>query len=128
MSLFKQMFSSRNHQKKEIQILWQKIDDLNQLNTIKEESKEKTVVIFKHSTRCGISRMALNRFEKNFDSDSGKLSLYLLDLLAHRNISNEIAFQFKVHHESPQLIVIQNGKAVYHASHSGIDAKDLNRF
>ena len=71
--------------------------------------------------------MALKQFENEFDLDSldQKVLLYFLDLLEYRGISNEIAVRFNVIHQSPQLLLIQNGKSVYAVSHSDIDAEEL---
>ena len=71
--------------------------------------------------------MVLKQFENEYSLEN-KLALYFLDLLEHRDISNEIANSFGVVHQSPQLIVIQNGVSVYNSSHESIDAKDLERF
>lgn len=131
MEFLKKIFSSEKNEKSQESkqaISWKMLENSEQLETIKEESESKPVAIFKHSTRCGISRMALNRFEKNYAVSSDEMSLYFLDLLSNRSLSNEIANQFQVVHESPQLIVIRDGKAVYHTSHSGIDAQSLHRF
>ena len=68
--------------------------------------------------------MALKQFEREFDLNE-TVDAYFLDLIAHRDISNEIASRFGVYHESPQLILIKNGKAVYDVSHSDIDAVAL---
>lgn len=106
---------------------WNALTNINQLNQIVEESNENLVIIFKHSTRCSISRFALKQFEKEFDL-KGKVKPYFLDLLEHRDISNEIALQFGIQHQSPQLIVIKNGVAVYDTSHDSIDASALKRF
>jgi bacillithiol system protein YtxJ len=100
---------------------------LGQLNEIVNESTEKPVVIFKHSTRCSISRMALRQFEQEFDLE-GKVVPYYLDLLEHRDISNDIANRFGVYHQSPQLILIKEGKAIYDRSHESIDANKLVDF
>ena len=106
---------------------WILLKNLGQLNEIITISHEKPVVIFKHSTRCSVSRMALKQFENEFDLDSldQKVLLYFLDLLEYRGISNEIAVRFNVIHQSPQLLLIQNGKSVYAVSHSDIDAEEL---
>lgn len=103
---------------------WNDLTEIRQLDALIGESADRPVAIFKHSTRCGISRMALKTFESEMPSASG-IGLYFLDLLEHRNISNEIARRFEVMHESPQIILIKNGKAVYHDSHSGISAERL---
>lgn len=132
MSLFKNMFGSseeENHlvPKGETKIEWRQLTDLGQLNEIVDLSNNQAVLIFKHSTRCSISRMALKNFEKEFDLED-KIIPYFLDLLNHRDISNEIASRFEVVHQSPQLLLIKNGSVIYHDSHSGIDADKLNSY
>ena len=132
MSLFKNIFGGseeENHivPKDETKIAWRQLKDLGQLNEIVDLSNDQAVLIFKHSTRCSISRMALKNFEKEFDLEE-KIIPYFLDLLNHRDISNEIANRFEVVHQSPQLLVIKNGKAIFTASHSDIDATILDRF
>lgn len=101
---------------------------LSQLDEIDAVSETKPVVIFKHSTRCSISRFALKQFDAAFSYPEDKIDWYLLDLLNHRDISNEMAYRYNVQHQSPQILVIKNGKAVYHDSHDGIDANDLKQF
>ncbi len=119
--------NSENTNKEESKINWNNLEKIEQLETIVTESKEKPIVIFKHSTRCSISRMALKQFENGYDYED-KITSYFLDLLNHRDISNEIATRFGVFHQSPQMIVIKDGKSVYNASHSDIDAEDLAKF
>ena len=127
MSFFKNMFnSSEEKDSNENKINWNELTDLGQLNEIIAISNEKPVAIFKHSTRCSVSRMALKQFENEFNS-SDKVTPYFLDLIAHRDISNEIATRFGVYHQSPQLILIKEGKAVYNVSHSDIDAEELGK-
>jgi bacillithiol system protein YtxJ len=127
MSFFKNMFnSSEEKDSNENKINWNELTDLGQLNEIIAGSNEKPVAIFKHSTRCSVSRMALKQFENEFNS-SDKVTPYFLDLIAHRDISNEIATRFGVTHQSPQLILIKEGKAVYNVSHSDIDAEELGK-
>ena len=107
---------------------WIPFNNLAQISEISENSVNKPVLIFKHSTRCSISRMALRQFEKEFDLDATQIDNYFLDLLNYREISNEIGEHFAVQHQSPQLILIQNEQATYHVSHSDIDASDLKQF
>lgn len=127
MSFFQNIFNSSDDKDlKENKINWNELTDLGQLNEIIFVSNEKPVAIFKHSTRCSVSRMALKQFENEFDL-SDKVTPYFLDLIAHRDISNAIADQFGVTHQSPQLIVIKNGKAIYNVSHSDIDAEELGK-
>jgi len=127
MSLLKNMFGTSQQNQEGFKIDWRQLTDLRQLNEIINESSENPILIFKHSTRCGISRMVLRRFENEFDLRQ-EITPYFLDLLAHRDISNAIAERFDVFHQSPQLIVIENGKAVYHTSHDTIEASKLEQF
>ncbi|MEO7979119.1 bacillithiol system redox-active protein YtxJ [Flavobacterium sp.] len=125
MSFLNSIFgSSENADSSKSKINWTQLTDILQLQEIEAISNEKPVVIFKHSTRCSISRMALKQFEREFDLNDS-VDAYFLDLIAHRDVSNEIARKFNVYHESPQLILIRNGKAVYDVSHSDIDAGEL---
>lgn len=126
MSIFNSIFGNSEENKKVTgKINWIDLTDLGQLNEIVAASGEKPVVIFKHSTRCSVSRMALKQFENEFDS-AEKAETYFLDLIAYRDISNEIASRFQVMHQSPQLLLIKNGKSVYDVSHSDIDSQKLN--
>jgi len=128
MSVFSNLFGSSEKQDNfSGKINWIPLTDLGQLNEIISSSNEKPVVIFKHSTRCIVSRTALKQFEKEYDVETlhCNVSTYFLDLLEHRDISNEIASRFEVYHQSPQLLLIKNGKSVYDVSHSDIDALEL---
>lgn len=103
---------------------WNKLRDVSQLDSISQDSFEKPQLIFKHSTRCVISRFSLKQFEKNFKS-AEEITPYFLDLLQHRDVSNEIANRFEVIHQSPQLLLIKEGKCIFEASHDAIDASIL---
>jgi len=107
---------------------WRKLSSVDQLNHIKKASKTKTQAIFKHSTRCGISRMVSRNFESSFDLSAEDVDLYYLDLLSYREVSDEISAKFQVWHESPQFIVIKNGVVVHHASHSAITPQVLHQY
>lgn len=127
MSLFKNIFGSQDEENKGSKVDWRMLTNVDDLNQVVNESAGKLVLIFKHSTRCSISRMALKQFENEFDLQD-KITPYFLDLLNHRDVSNEIASKFDVYHQSPQLIVIQDGKSIYDASHDSIDAQSLQKF
>lgn len=105
---------------------WKVIENSNEINEIKEASHHKLQLIFKHSTRCIISKMALKNFESDFLLHD-VIDAYYLDLIAYRDISNEIAEVFAVEHQSPQILLIKDGVAVYTASHESIDANVLTK-
>ena len=124
MGLFNVFGKNDNKGMESSKINWNALTALQQLNEISEESNQKPVVIFKHSTRCSISRMALKQFENNFNLHD-EVKPYFLDLIEHRDVSNEIANRFEVVHQSPQILLIKDGKSVYDVSHDGIDAEVL---
>ncbi|HEX7413696.1 MAG TPA: bacillithiol system redox-active protein YtxJ [Bacteroidia bacterium] len=105
---------------------WNTLNHISQLDSINEESKSIKIMLFKHSTRCSISSMALTRIESNWkDSDSQLIKPYYLDLIANRDISNLIAEKYGIEHQSPQALVISNGKCIYHESHTNIRYNDI---
>ena len=102
---------------------WIQLNRLQQLDEIRQKSKDKPQVIFKHSTRCSVSSMAKNRLErKEFPKEA---DFYYLDLIANRNISLQIEEDFKVYHESPQVLIIKSGECIYDESHSGINMEEI---
>lgn len=106
---------------------WNSLSEEAQLKAIREESQEHPVMIFKHSTRCSISSMALARMERNWkDQASGGISPYLLDLIANRSLSNAVATEFGVQHQSPQVLLISKGKCIYDASHYDISFDEIS--
>lgn len=97
----------------------------DQLELIREESKSKPVLIFKHSARCSISRVALDRLERRWSVDADRIKPYFLDLLTYREMSNRVASQFNVEHESPQILLIRNGSAILDRSHFDIEIGEI---
>ena len=102
---------------------WIHLTDEEQLNNIIVKSQEKAQVIFKHSNRCSISSVALQRLQRA--NQSGEIDFYFLDLIRYRPISNKIAEVFKVRHESPQVLVIKDGKCIFNESHLSIDMHEI---
>lgn len=103
---------------------WIDLTSVDQIKNLKEESQASPVVIFKHSTTCSISAMAMHRLQRK----SVDAKVYYLDLRANRGVSNFIAETFDVIHESPQVLIIDKGKAVYHRSHSDINPSEIQEF
>ncbi len=128
MNLFKKIRNSSTKTGQKPVFPWINLTDASQLQNIVESSNSKLQIIFKHSTRCGISRMVKNQFEKDYNIDQAKADLYYLDLLNYRDISNAVTHTFSVNHESPQLLAVKQGKVVVHASHGAINDIDLTKF
>jgi bacillithiol system protein YtxJ len=124
MSFLKNLLDS---QRGDTQQNWVHLTSIEQLDEIEKLSEERPVVIFKHSTTCGISAAAKSRLEAvPFNSENGLF--YYLDLLTYRPVSNKVAEKFGVVHQSPQIIVIKNGKAIYNNSHHAINGGLVNEW
>lgn len=106
---------------------WIAITEEQQLENVKESSKSKPAVIFKDSVTCGISAHAKNKLETAWDFDASEIDFYYLDLLSNRNISNKIAADFGVTHQSPQIIVVKDEKVVDHFSHQSISVDRIRK-
>ncbi len=128
MGIFNKFLKHSTDKKEEKTLPWIDLEGIEQLQGIAEKSSEKPQIIFKHSTRCGISRMVKNQFESDYQISEDQADLYYLDLLNYREISNEIAQKFGVYHESPQLLVIKNGVVSVHDSHGGINDLELEKY
>lgn len=105
---------------------WINLTSKDQLHESFHNSVHRPQLYFKHSTRCGISKMALKEFEKSNVLINSSADFFLLDLLNHRDISNEIAIISTIEHQSPQAILILNRQVIYSASHGTIDGDKIN--
>ncbi len=128
MGIFNRILGNKQKVEEETFVNWIPFNSLDQINIIKELSKSETILIFKHSTRCGISKMVIKRFEKLFEISMSNIKVYYLDLLSYRNISDEVGYIFQVQHQSPQLLIIRNKVAVKHASHYDITSVSLKKY
>lgn len=101
---------------------WQELSTEQQVEKIREESKTNAVLIFKHSRRCSTSRVVLDRLIRKWKTEeTSHLKPYFLDLISYRDASDFVATEFNVPHESPQVLIIENGRSVYNRSHFDID-------
>jgi bacillithiol system protein YtxJ len=130
MGLFNSLFGNSNsEEKKETPALpWIPLTSLDQLEEIEKKSNGKPQFIFKHSTTCGVSRMAMNAFKSQYNLTKEQADLYYLDLHSYREVSNETGYKFQVMHQSPQLLVIKNGITVANASHGSINDVEIAKF
>ena len=93
-----------------------KIDNRETLDKLIADSKSKPVVIFKHSNACGISASAYREMQKLDEQ------VNLLEVQSARDVSRELADLTGIRHETPQVIVLKDGKAVWNASHYEVKA------
>lgn len=105
---------------------WNVLTNIADLKEIDSLSKTHKVMIFKHSTRCSISSAALGRIERKWKSDDEKkVAPYFLDLIKNRDVSQAIATHYSVEHQSPQILVIDNGACVFSETHFDITYDSL---
>lgn len=128
MGFINKLFGGSSEPKEKKVLPWIALTNTEQLSEIKEKSKTKLQVVFKHSTRCGISSMVMRQFVNAYALSADDLDLYYLDLLSYRAVSDEVGYTFQVMHESPQLLIIKNGITELHASHGAINDVDLAQF
>jgi bacillithiol system protein YtxJ len=105
---------------------WNQLTTASDIDEVKNKSSKKPVVIFKNSNRCSISHAVLNDLERDLKTSAAlDAEFYMLDVVAYRPVSLQVAEAFKVAHQSPQLLIIKNGQCVFHDSHFGINLKDV---
>ncbi|MCD6544389.1 MAG: bacillithiol system redox-active protein YtxJ, partial [Flavobacteriaceae bacterium] len=113
-NMFQNIFNRKEDNTSGIDRILLTSDD--QLDELLKASHFKPVLLFKHSTSCSISAMVIKWFENKLESKKGEYHYFFLDLIRYRNISNLIVRKFDISHQSPQLILIENGKVVGSAS------------
>ena len=96
------------------------IDSVDQLEEVFTESNKHPVLLFKHSLTCPISADIYQEIK----SVDGTVNLIVVQTA--REVSTEVAAKTGIRHESPQAIVLKDGKAIYHASHYDVSASDVN--
>ena len=129
MEFLKNIFGDKTLKEvKETYLSWTPLISVEEINTIREISKIQAILIFKHSTSCGISRMVMKQFESLFNEENKHLKVYYLDLLNFREVSSKLSEVFQVIHQSPQLLVIKNGISVYDESHNEITGVNLSKY
>lgn len=92
------------------------IDDRTALDNLLADSKTKPVIVFKHSNACSISSRAYREMQQ-FEGD-----VNILIVQSARDVSRELATLTGVRHETPQVIILRDGKAVWDASHFDVKA------
>ncbi len=122
MDILKSWISPGNESGTEVsEFSWIKLDHRTQVKDLLDISQQRPIIIFKHSTRCGISAAVKAHLAKEWNFSQKELPFYYLDLITYRALSNEIAETLNIWHQSPQIILIYKGEVVFHTSHHAID-------
>lgn len=107
------------------------LTDLKQLANLSSDVNKPRlngVLLFKHSTRCIISKMALRELEKDWHYDNDEVEVYMIDVLNNRQISNQIADIYSVRHESPQILFLKGDSCLGNASHGDVSIQTVDRW
>lgn len=118
-------YFSMNWFSREINKDWISLSDPQQINELIMESRSIPVIIYKHSSRCGLSAMTENKLEEGWEILKPRVKLYFLDLIRNREVSNSVAERFNIRHQSPQILIIKNGICVYNSSHYEINVETI---
>ena len=99
---------------------WKEFYALEDLENIIKTSFHQPVLIYKHSTRCSLSSIVRSRLESSWEADPLDIVCYFLDLISFKEVSNAVEDQFQIRHQSPQILMIHQGKCIFHCSHLSI--------
>jgi len=127
MNLIKKFFGGETLEKEKKNLPWITLNNIEQLDAIKEKSKIKTQVIYKHSTKCLGSKKVMERFIDNYQLTANDLDLHYLDLNNYKEVSTQAGEKFNVDDESPQLIVLRNEDVVIYTSNKAINMIKLEQ-
>lgn len=106
-------------------INWQKIEQATDIKKIAMLSKQQPCLIYKHSSRCNLSNMALYSLEEDWKFSEKDVQPFFLDVIQYQKLAFQVAEEFSVHHESPQVLLIQNGECTYETSHLDINVEEI---
>jgi bacillithiol system protein YtxJ len=108
--------------------MMERLTETHQLQHMLDRSGEEPVLLFKHSTVCPVSAAAHEELMRFTESEEAKrVRVGLIYVIEDRPVSNEAAQRLEVKHESPQALLVRNGKAVWHASHWNITSEALKQ-
>ena len=104
--------------------------DWNQINSFNEllNFNKNYVLLFKHSPRCIVSRIAFSRFESDFSKEANISEYIFIDVLKMKSLSDEIAKNYSIYHESPQIILLKDNNVIFHTSHLDISFSNINKY
>jgi len=105
---------------------WREITSIEEWDKVMSDSASRQVIVLKHSTRCPVSASALEEYEAYLaDKPNPDTDYYLVKVIESRPVSNKIAEDLGVVHQSPQMILVKDGKAVWNTSHWSVTKKHM---
>lgn len=104
---------------------WNVLTNKEDIKEVIKRSKDRPQLIYKHSHRCGTCLVARKEIENNFEAIKEQTDMNFVNVVKNRAVSDEISERLEVRHESPQVLIIHNGEAVWHESHHSIESHDI---
>jgi bacillithiol system protein YtxJ len=102
------------------------LSDIDELDAAIAESRERPVLLFKHSRTCGISAEALDELRAHVENGALRAAYKVITVQSHRRLADEAASRFGIRHETPQAILLRDGRPVWNASHFRITKQQLD--
>jgi bacillithiol system protein YtxJ len=103
------------------------LSDIKSLEAVIAESSDRPVLLFKHSRSCGVSCEALDELHGHIESGPGGVSYGIITVQSHRHVSDAAAQRLGLRHETPQAILVRDGRVEWSATHFAITAETLSR-
>lgn len=105
--------------------IWNTITEPTQFDEILEKSHQQPQLIYKHSHRCSVCFVAKGNLEKASGNIQNHADMHFLNVVHNRELSDHVATELDVRHESPQVILVDDGEVIWHASHGSIDGDKI---
>jgi monothiol bacilliredoxin len=102
------------------------LHDVQSLDAAIAESCDRPVLLFKHSRHCGVSCEALDELHSHIEGAPGDVAYKMITVQTHRLVSDAAAERLGLRHETPQAILLRDGKVIWNASHFRITAMRLD--
>jgi len=104
------------------------VQHIGELDALLEESSDRPLLLFKHSLSCGTSYEALDELIDHLNRSPAEAGHYgsadrlparyaMITVQTHRELSTAVARRLGVRHETPQALLIREGRVVWSASH-----------
>jgi bacillithiol system protein YtxJ len=103
------------------------LDRLDQLDELLAESQARPLLLFKHSYSCGVSLEALDEIVDHLNQESLDARYAMVTVQTHRELSNAVASRLGVRHQTPQAILVRDGRVVWSASHFRVNASEIRK-
>ncbi len=107
---------------------WIKLDSLEKLDEMKTASENEKVLVLKFSPKCAINYVVRNLLEREWAAGEMRMKTFLVDVISGKSLSEQLEKEYGVEHESPQALIIQKGKVLFHASHGRVIYSELRKF